>query len=448
MHAMWSKRWPTQAFVCALGALCLALSATIGAAPVAHAWGPGPCAAVTSADLAQNALTSAGGVTARLSRTQGTVGTALTATGAGWPVGATVLVDIYIKRNSDVHAVGTVTQATVSANGTFTTARFLAPETVACSSLGASSDGRPTDGGSMLLLIHTRDGKARAPVTFTYLTYALGPQILPVSAVSALTPGTTLTFTGAHWEPGEQVTLTPMVAPGSFMPGPYPPPSAFQPIPGVAVSATADENGAFSAVLPALNESPGALILLIAQGTGPRYGTVSVSSFYYQALPKIFPSIHLNEIAVNPGGALTVMGDHWLPQQPIIIEYCRGENTLPGIVGLRCDPLQAEQLATVHADENGHLVAHVRLPANARLGSVTVQARIPYAQFGLAVFAQAQPLAIAPTYAQLYPRRAWLMAHALMLAGGTLILLAALLLVGIILLRRRNGGAQPAAPEA
>ncbi len=418
-----------------VGLALLAMAAGVVSAPTTRASGPGPCATITSADKAQHALTMAGGVTARLSRTQGTVGTELTATGAGWPAGATVLVDVYIKRNGAVFAEAPLTQAVVSANGTFTTAQFLAPRSVVCSSLSETSDGRPTDGGSMLLLIHTRDGKARALVTFTYLTYDLGPWIIPASAGSALAPGTALAFTGAHWEPGEQVTLTPMAAPGSFTLALFPPPSAFQPVPGLAVSATADENGAFSAVVPGFDEPPGTLVEVIAQGTGPRYGTVSVSNFIYQMLPKIFPSIHLSEIAVNAGGALTVTGDHWPANVAGVIEYCRGETTLPDMVGLRC--LGGQHLGDYQTDSAGRFSATVHMPTNAALGSVTVQARIPNAPFGLAVYAAAQPLAIAPTFAQAHPRLMRLSAVAPYLAAsavGVVVLLIALLLV----VRRRQ----------
>jgi hypothetical protein len=419
-----------------LGIALLAMAVGMTIAPTARASGPGPCAAPPQQ---QAALAPAGGVTARLSRSQGVVGTVLSMTGSRWPANATVMVDAYITWNGDRYiAAPTLARGTASADGRLTLSQFRAPPIATCSSLGGASDG-----GEIVFLVHTLDGRARAPILFTYLTYLLGPQIVTAPADQALAPDAQVTVNGAHWEPDEHVTLTFLVAAGSLAQAPTPP---FQPVPGVATHATADSQGAFSAIMPALDEPPGTQILVVAQGTGPRYGDVSESSYSYEMLPKIFPSIHLGEIAVNPGGALTVMGSHWPAHVAGVIEYCRGENTLPGIVGLRC--LGGQQLGDFQTDSAGRFSATVHMPTHAALGSVTVQARIPDATFGLAVYATAQPLAIAPTFAQAHPRLTRLIGMAPYL-GGALILLMALLLAGVFLMRRRRDGrAQPVAPGA
>ncbi len=405
-------------------------------APVAQASGPGPCAEITSADQAHASLTAAGGVSARLSRTQGTVGTALTVMGAGWPAGASVLVDVYLKRNGQVYSEETLSQATAAADGTLLTAQFRAPRSETCSSLNMTPDGRAKDGGAILLLIHTRDGKARTPLTFTYLTYDNGPQVTAAPANSALTPGTALTLTGAHWEPGERVTIIPQVAPWVYVSaGPVWPP-AFQPVPGLVLSATADAQGAFSAVVPALDEPPGTQFTAIAEGTGPRYGDVNVDSYYYQMLPKIYPSIHLDQSGVYAGGKVTVTGERWPANVAGVVEYCRGQMGLPDMVGLRC--LGGQHLGDFQTDGAGRFSATVSLPANAALGPITVQARVPTAPFGLIVYAQSQPLRIIPTFTQAHPRLTRVMGMAPYLAGGAVALLTPLVVTTILIRRRRK----------
>lgn len=438
MRTLQSKRWPwARTFVCALVALGLTLSATFVATPAAQASGPGPCAAITSTDQAQAAVAPAGGVTARLSRTQGTVGTALSVTGAGWPANTFVVVNMVLKKYNQigVDAVA-VAHAMTSASGALDIPQFHAPNIIECESMNV----RSPDGGTMMFLVHTLDGRARQPLVFTYLpSPTLTSSMTGVGAVA----GATMTLTGAGWESNETVTITPMTH-SAYTSYDFP----FAPLPNAAFTVTADASGAFTISYRLPNVPPETEVALSVQANGPRFGDVSyLTEVDYTTLPTIFPSIHLSEIAVNPGGALTVTGEHWLPQRPIIIEYCRGENTIAGMVGLRCDPLLAEQLAIVQADASGHFSARVRLPANARLGSVTVQARIPGGQFGLVVYAQGQPLAIAPTYAEAHPRLMALRAAAPYLAGSALALLALLGALAARLLRaRRRGGTGDAEP--
>jgi hypothetical protein len=291
------------------------------------------------------------------------------------------------------------------------------------------------NGGDVLLLVHTADGRHRMPLTFTFINYNDGPSVGTNSSQDPFNSGKSVAVTGLHWEPHERITLTQKTAPRSVTPQPL----NFTTTPNSAVSVTTDDQGNFVAILPEVNVAPETWIMVETEGTGSRYGDVYITAGPLPLPPPLFPSIHLDQIAVSQGGALTVTGDHWLPGQPGVIEYCRGENTIPGMVGLRCDPFLAEQLGTFVADGAGHFVAHVRVPSNARFGSVTVQARIPDDEFGLVIYAQAQPLAVAPTYAQLHPRRAWVEAHWPYLAASALALLTLMGALVVWLLRRRRG---------
>lgn len=425
----------------ALAGLALAsgLLAASGA-PAARANASNSCGVHHRAnDLGHPTLTASGDVTAKLNRTQGTIGTTVAVTGSSWPAGASVLVDLYVKQyNNTYFDFGVQTRGTASAAGTIALAPFQAPLVGSCTGVFSGAQ----DGGNVLLLIHTVDGRHRMPLTFTYINYFDGPRVAYYTSEDPLNPGKIVMISGSKWEPHERITLTQVTAPRTYPPQQL----TFTSTPNLKLSVTADNQGNFSAVVPEVNVAPESWVRVGAEGIGPRYGDVVFFAGPLLLPPPIFPSIRLDQIAVSQGGALTVTGDHWLPGQPGVIEYCRGENTIPGMVGLRCEPYLSEQLGTFVADGAGHFVAHVRMPSNARFGSVTVQARIPDDGFGLVVYAQAQPLAIAPTYAQLHPRRVWVMAHWPYFAAGAIALLALLGALAVWLLRRRRGGrARPAA---
>lgn len=437
----WRARmlWRLMMALAAVAALATGLLGVSGA-PTTHASASNSCVAHHRAnDLGQPTLTASGDVTAKLNRKQGTIGTTLMVTGSDWPAGASVLVDLYVKQPNNTYFsysafIGPLTKGTTSSGGTIALAPFHAPPVGTCT--GGFSGAQ--DGGDVLLLVHTADGRHRMPLTFTYINYNDGPQVGINSSQDPFNSGKSVAVTGLHWEPRERVTLTQQTAPRTDTPQPL----NFTTTPNAAVSVTTDDQGNFVAILPEANVAPETWIMVETDGTGPRYGDVGLSTGPLPLPPPIFPSIHLDQIAVSQGSALTVTGDHWLPGQPGVIEYCRGENTMPGIVGLRCEPFLSEQLGTFVADGAGHFVAHVRMPSNARFGSVTVQARLPDDTFGMVIYAQAQPLAVAPTYAQLHPRRVWVMAHWPYFAASAIALLALLGALVVWLLRRRRGGGQ------
>ncbi|MGH2503911.1 MAG: hypothetical protein ACRDID_15480 [Ktedonobacterales bacterium] len=437
---MLSRGWRARMLWRLMMALAAGLLA-VGGAGTAQASATESCGVrrVTASELGQPTLTASGDVAAKLNRDQGTIGTTLAVTGSGWPAGASVLVDLYVKQPNNTYFgygafFGALTKGTASSGGTIALAPFHAPPVGTCTGTFSGAQ----DGGDVLLLVHTADGRHRMPLTFTYISYNDGPQVGINSSQDPFNSGKSVAVTGLHWEPHERVTLTQQTAPREVNPAPL----NFTATPNSAVSVTTDDLGNFVAILPEANVAPETWIMIETEGTGPRYGDVGLSAGPLPLPPPIFPSIHLDQMSVSQGGALTVTGDHWLTGQPGVIEYCRGENTIPGMVGLRCDPFLSEQLGTFVADGAGHFVAHVRLPLDARFGSVTVQARLPDDEFGLVIYAQAQPLAIAPTYAQLHPRREWVIEHAWYLAAGAIALLALLGALAVWLLRRRRGGGE------
>lgn len=432
---MLKRRWMdrraiTLATALTVAVMGLALVGAVGLAPSVQASGPGPCTVAAR----QASLTPTGSASARLSRTQGVIGTALSVTGSHWPASAAVTIDAYESRNGATYiASPNLTQGTVGADGSLTLPQFRAPMIDTCSSLGGSADG-----GDVLFLVHTLDGHARAPLMFTYLAYLLGPQITTPGVGQAVSPDVRLTLNGARWEPNERVTITPMRS--AWNPGPQIP--AWQPITGDVVSVTTDSQGAFSVALPALDEPAETQITFFAQGTGPRYGSVGVYGDDHILLPKVYPTLHLDQRGVFAGASVIVSGDHWPVNVPGVIEYCRGQNSLPDMVGLRC--LGGQQLGEFQTDSSGHFSVTVHLPANAALGPITVQAGIPTAPFGLIVYAQGQPLSIVPTFAEAHPRLSRLMGIAPYL-GGALVLLVVVAVAGVVIVRRRNGAARVAA---
>ncbi|HZC08261.1 MAG TPA: hypothetical protein VE338_21690, partial [Ktedonobacterales bacterium] len=224
------------------------------------------------------------------------------------------------------------------------------------------------------------------------------------------------------------------------------------PTPAGSVTVTADQRGAFTEPYRLPNAPPLSVVSLLAHTNDARFGDVTINpilSFFI--VPDVYPIIQLDKTAVLAGGTVTVTGDHWTPAQQVTVEYCRGL-TRDNTQSLYCNEYAAESLGEVQADSAGHFVARVRLPINARVGDVTMQARITgEALWQIAdsrPFAAAQPLSIvAPTppltYAHEHPVQAWLLAHAALLAGVLLTLLAIALAV-VLVVRRRGGEPQGA----
>ncbi|HEX8981150.1 MAG TPA: hypothetical protein VF792_00135, partial [Ktedonobacterales bacterium] len=268
--------------------------------------------------------------------------------------------------------------------------------------------------------------------------------------------GDTMTVYGSGWAPGEQLTVTPQEANWPNVTGwrsgndvPVTVPMSKD---DFIVAADSTGNLTFSYTIPQV--APLTNIALLVHGSDARYGDISLYNVTtYYVMPLALPRFRLDHSAVAPGGTVTVTGLGWQPGQHGIIEYCRGV-TWDTTGQAYCGPYTAQSLETFQADSSGAFVTQVRLPINARLGRITLQARLDGVDvrggsgITAALFsAQALTIALpAPqlTWAQLHPRRAWLIVNAPYLGGG-FALLAALVGLALYLRRRRSGaGAQTA----
>ncbi len=461
--------------LCALGTLCVTFGAlTISAAPTARASGGGPCTSLTQSDLAQPQVTAAGRASASLSRTQGTDGTLLSLSGSGWPANTPIALDIWMDFSGTFrggpmyqHQGGVVSapvvpiQGTTSASGALQFPRFRLPSGFwgLCQN-EMSVNGQPASSVTILFVAHTLDGnysngRVRQPIEFTYFR---SPTIEASSAGNRDTVtaqvGERLALTGAGWEPGERVTVTPQVATWPTVDHwsgdavPITPPAS----PG-AMTVTADTAGTLAFTFTVPQVAPLSYIALLLHGNGGRYGDMSFFAFTtYVVLPGALPAIAVDRLSVVAGGTVTVTGDHWQPGQQGTIEYCRGLNLNPYKL-YYCDINSAESLGAFQADSAGHFEVPVRLPINARLGDITMQARVNGADvqdtLGWLALARATPMTIVasasgPTNAQLHPQQGWLLAHAPYL-GGALALVIALAGVALLIARRRRGGTQAGA---
>ncbi len=447
-----------------VGMLCLTLGAATGAEPAthaSHASGEGPCSPITAHDLAQPMATPKGHAWTHLSRMQGTGGTLLSLIGGAWPANSPIEVDLATDSLGQLWYNGILSQATTSASGAVRMPEFRLPELTYCPYTTTPSS------VTVLLIVHTPaigpfngnppNIQASQPIIFTYMS---SPNFTFPAANNSFfggdeLAGASMPITSAGWAPGERVTISPIL---TAWPNPNPAGARYAPIntPGGvqgAFTMTADMRGAFSVPyhLPAV--APATLVSFWVHADDARFGDIGFfASASFFILPAIYPSLKLAQRTLIAGGTLTLEGDHWLPNQHGVIEYCRGL-AYDTTHALYCNRYATQTLGAFTSDSTGHFFAQVHLPGNARLGDITVQALIGdpsvITSSESPVFAQAQPLTIVPvvtplTYAQIHPRRVWLLAHAPYLAGGALAALAAL--VGLlILIRRRHGGAQPAA---
>jgi hypothetical protein len=446
------------------GMLCLAMGAAVAAEPTAHASrasGEGPCSPITAHDLAQPMATPKGHEWTHLSRMQGTGGTLLSLAGGSWPANSPLEVDLATDSLGQLWYNGILSQGTTTASGAVHMPEFRLPELAYCPYTTTPSS------VTVLLIVHTPASgpftgappniKASQPIIFTYMsnpTFTFPAAKVPYFGGDA-PAGASMPMTSAGWAPGERVTISPIITAWSKS---NPAGARYAPIntpDGVqgAFSMTADAHGAFSVPYHLPQVAPATTVSFWVHADDARFGDIgffATASFFI--LPAIYPNLQLAQRTLVAGGALTLAGDHWLPNQHGVIEYCRGL-AYDTTHALYCNQYVTQALGTFTTDSAGHFFAQVRLPSNARLGDITVQARIgdPRDVMGSEsrVFAQGQPLTIVSvvtplTYAQIHPRRVWLLAHAAYLAGGALAAMAAL--AGLLIaLRRRRGGVQPAA---
>ena len=453
----------------AMGILCVTLGAlSISATPAARASGVGPCSPLTQSDLAQPQVTAAGRASASLSRTQGTDGTLLSLSGSGWPANTPIALDIWMDLSGTFrggpmyqHQGGVVSapeapiQGATSASGALRFPRFRLPSgSWSLCQNGMSVNGHAASSVTILFVAHTLDGnysngRVRQPIEFTYFR---SPTIETSSAGNRDTVttqiGERLALTGAGWEPSERITLIPQVATwpavddwsGDAVPMTSPA------SPG-AITVIADSAGKLAFTFTVPQVAPLSYIALLLHGDGARYGDMSFFAFTtYVVLPSALPALAVDRLSVVAGGTVTVTGDHWQPGQQGTIEYCRGLNLNP-YKQYYCDINSAESLGAFQADSAGHFEVPVRLPINARLGDITMQARVNGADvqdtLGWLALARATPMTIVAsasghTNAQLHPQQGWLLTLAPYI--GSALLLATLVALLIFTRRRRGEG--------
>ena len=437
--------------LCALALLIVALGeATVGP-PGARASGVGPCSPLTTSDLAQPQVTSKGNATARLSRSQGTDGTLLTLTGSGWPVGAPLGLDIWVDLSGQFRG-GPLNQnpITSTASGALPAFTFRLPSGLSSVCVnGMNLNGVQLDHVTILFVVHTlerdfRNARARVPLQFTYLA---SPRITSVGVTDMLLTnaraGASMPLKGAGWQPGERVTITDVIDTWPNVPEWAPGTQLSTPTgTGDSLEVTADAVGAFTVSYHLPDVIPTSTVSLWIRASDTRFGDIAFYALTsYAIIPAVYPSMRLTSATQVAGGAVTVTGDHWQPGQVGVIEYCRGQASEQS-GALYCSRFVAEPIGAFQADSAGRFTTTVDLPANARLGAITVQARVAGANlqsaFDPQLFAQAQPLIIIPTFAEAHPRINCLLAVAPYLAASAVAALALLLALGAWIIRARR----------
>ncbi len=372
---------------------------------------------------------------------RGAGGTLLSLAGGGWPTNSPVEVDLATDSNGQLWYNGILSQATTSASGALHMPQFRLPVLDYCPYTTTPSS------VTVLLIAHTPatgpfngsppDIRASQRIIFTYLS---SPTFSSPTASNVLLnetlAGANVPLTSAGWEPGERVTITPLIAPWPNVPGwvrnlPIDTPSGAN----GAFTMTADAKGAFNIIYRLPDVAPASTVSLWIRANDARFGDIGFfAETSYAILPAIFPSVQLAQQTLIAGGTLTITGDHWPPNQQGIIEYCRGL-TYDTAQTLYCNQYVTQTLGVFKTDAAGHFFAQMRLPVNARLGDITVQARIGdpnlRLDFNSRVYAQGQALTIvsAPvtfTYAEAHPRLTRLIAVAPYLGGSALALLVLL----------------------
>ncbi|HEX9069966.1 MAG TPA: hypothetical protein VF807_14435 [Ktedonobacterales bacterium] len=253
------------------------------------------------------------------------------------------------------------------------------------SCLDASLDLRPAyqsdyPGSKFFLVAVGDDGEVSAPETFT---------LLPLPTLRATTQsevyhgmynagkgGDTITLSGSNWEPNESITLTltDTSVPDVMYDLTGATPVRFaSPTP---LSVTTNSLGIFAApfILPA-SLPWGHQAIFTATGTGPLFGTLSATAEFF-TVPAITPTLAVVKPYVILGSTLTVIGDHWNPGETFAIGYCSGDlhNGPPPRWPFCSDGSSMQrQLGMVTVDSGGHLRQQVTIPADARLGIITIE---------------------------------------------------------------------------
>lgn len=435
--------------VCALTTLGLALGVVVltpSAAAHPRTSDGGPCSPITAQDLKQPGITPAGNASAWLDRTRGTYGTLLTLSGSGWPANAHVSMSAVVDGDQQLwYRGGNIASASTTASGEIPPTQFRLFSI--CPDLAPNL---PQPGSvTVVLLIQTDPVNGQSPSTRQRIifTYVQAPSVTAATVdhgmQSDVHAGDSVPFTAAGWAPGEQFTISSVVSAWGTIsnrwgaaPLPLSPPNTID-----TFTVAADSNGEVRFDYHVPDVAPDSALSLWVHASDQRFGDIGfMADAYYFVLPKIMPSLLIDTTTTVAGGTLYIAGDHWLPNQQVDIEYCRGQTHEPGGERqLYCNQGTAQKLVWFQADSTGHFYMKAQLPLNARLGPITVQARIdtadifaggPFTDAQKDSLAQGRPVTIVAaaqslTYEQVHPLRAWVVRYVWYLGGVALALLAA-----------------------
>lgn len=409
----------------------LLLGLCVGSPPVrASERGAASCGGSAIASLPP---TSAIGPHITLSHAVGPAGMSEVIFGVGWQAGAQVSVDLDMPQPGHTFFVlqRTVASGTVSSDGTFRMPAFLIPSLPGC----GPDPGAP--GSAMTpvdFVAYTPNQKLVATAEFTYTAQPT----LTYTGDASPRPGSALPLVGTNWEPGERITITFTGLPSSQAQSGVSATSGL--LPNGTLLAHADQHGElFSSYLLPDTLAPRSGVSIQATGNGPLYGRVLAPVLTLFVEPAVLPTIALDRASGSVTDAIVVRGARWYPGDAVQIAYCRGQNTVPQVDGLRCEPFLSEALATVTVDQRGAFSATVHLPSNARVGPITIQALVPNDVFGLAVYAQGAAYQIVPPpvpWDRLHPRLAF--ALGILRPAVPALALALALLAGYFWRRRRT----------
>lgn len=360
----------------------LVLLVAYGASPAQAATplAPGTCSASFVATSFGSAAASVSGARITLSTASAVSGSRIVVRGTGWPAKAQIVIGInhVVQADGFVNAFDGVSTATATSSGTFTAPAFTMP-TGRC--------GAQLRAGSVATIVaHTPDYK---PSVSAPLSIAQTPAITVPLDSSNITPGTTtIPVHGSDWSPGSAVSLVAATDdPNCSRATVYDLARCVAALPDAkTVVARADSRGRFGVSVPLpLAMQPGVSVTVRAAISSPPYGDLVFHSAWYGVIPlTVTPTLTLDRQIGPPGATIALRGDHWPAGKSVIVEYCRSEAVSQSQNGKECNQGAlglvvagyAQELGEADVDTLGHFSARVTLPANARPGSVMLQARV------------------------------------------------------------------------
>ncbi|HLJ79929.1 MAG TPA: hypothetical protein VKT52_00500 [Ktedonobacterales bacterium] len=356
--------------------------------------------------------------------------------GTGWPGGVPISIGLkhFVQMDGVVNAFDNLAQTTATSAGTFTSPAFLLP-------LGTCGI-PPRAGTTVEIVAHTLTGSiqstaalsiAQTPtiaVDLPFLQLPRGATSIPVSG-SAWVQGTTVSLVAADLLPDCHI-VTPMDALQCLTPL-----VGAQPV--VAVAA-ADGHFRSDVSIP-LGVLPGTQVTIRAAVSASPYGDlVFHSEWQAQVLPVVAPTLTADHATGPAGARVVVSGDHWPASQQVVVSYCRREAMSQGTVGLQCNQNAhgtvvtgyAQELGEADIDGSGHFTLQVMLPANARPGAITFEARLTGQPLAADVYVQTTSFLVTGAGSPQAAGLGW------PFAAGSVVLAVLSVLAGILLWRRRR----------